>query len=195
MQTKSKTREEGIVWFIATEDASIVSIIGLSVMSVVLKEMKLSALEYGSTQAYFAADTGIECAMYWDIRHPGYSHSIFATSTVVGDPVAQGFPDLSAMADPITCATTRIATTPSGYWDYNNPSANPVSNSIAATTTFIVYYDDNDITQPCANVIVAKTQAATGILTRIYSRGLNTCDTSQRYITERGLYAEYLVSP
>jgi len=51
--------------------------IGLAIFSITLKELVLSAAGRESQFAFFAADAGAECALYWDLKHPGFDTSIF----------------------------------------------------------------------------------------------------------------------
>ena len=42
------------------------------------KELKLSGLGRESQIAFYAADAGIECFFYWEIKHPDLADSAFA---------------------------------------------------------------------------------------------------------------------
>lgn len=44
---------------------SVILIVGLSVSDIVLREMKISGLGRESQKAFYAAETGIECALKW----------------------------------------------------------------------------------------------------------------------------------
>lgn len=61
--------------------AGILLSIGLAIFSITLKELILSSVGRDSQIAFFAADAGAECALYWDLRHPNFSTSIFDTYT------------------------------------------------------------------------------------------------------------------
>ena len=51
---------------------------GLTTLSV--RQALISASGRESHYAFYAADTGIECAIYWDVQNPG-GQSAFSTST------------------------------------------------------------------------------------------------------------------
>jgi len=68
----------GIALFVAVLTAGIALAIGAGVMNITLKELKLSLLGRESTEAFFAADTGFECALYWDdVKTYGSPSGIF----------------------------------------------------------------------------------------------------------------------
>src|SRR3989344_4229619 len=54
--------------------SSIVLSIGLGIFNIALKELVLSSAARESQFAFFAADTGTECALYWDIRYRDPDH-------------------------------------------------------------------------------------------------------------------------
>lgn len=47
---------------------SIVLVTGLSISGIIMKEIMLSGLGKESQIAFYAADTGLECAFYWDVN-------------------------------------------------------------------------------------------------------------------------------
>ncbi|PIT96852.1 hypothetical protein COT82_00915 [Candidatus Campbellbacteria bacterium CG10_big_fil_rev_8_21_14_0_10_35_52] len=56
--------------------SSILLAVGLAIFNITLKGLILSSLGRDSQFAFYAADTGVECALYWDIKN-----NAFATST------------------------------------------------------------------------------------------------------------------
>ncbi|MFH0846010.1 MAG: pilus assembly PilX N-terminal domain-containing protein [Patescibacteria group bacterium] len=66
----------GFVSMIALLLANIFLIIGLSVFNIALREFTLSSGSRESLFAFYAADGGMECALYWDLKE-----GVFATST------------------------------------------------------------------------------------------------------------------
>lgn len=166
----------GIALFIAILTASIAFAIGTGVLNITLKQIKLSSIGEKSTQAFFAADTGLECVLYWDdIRGSGAPDSIFATST-------DSLPIPSAGSD-FECAGTDISN------DWTISSTPPIS-STAATTTFTIKFGLDS--EPCARIIVAKYKDSLGnVRTKVDSRGLNSCDNSDSRRVERGIKMLY----
>lgn len=59
-------KNSGFVLLFAVVISSIIFAIALGVTSIALKEVKFSSSAKGANDAFFAADTGAECALYWD---------------------------------------------------------------------------------------------------------------------------------
>lgn len=68
--------EKGFTLLLAVLVASIVLILATSIFQIARKEITLSSLGRDSQFAFYSADSGAECALYWDIRY-----DYFATST------------------------------------------------------------------------------------------------------------------
>lgn len=68
--------QRGFTLLLAALVASIVLALGTSIFQIAQKEFALSAMGRDSQFAFYAADTGAECALYWDIRY-----RYFGTST------------------------------------------------------------------------------------------------------------------
>jgi len=154
----------GVALFVAVMTASIALVIGIGALNISLKEIKLSSLGGESSVAFYAADTGLECALYWDLDSAG---SIFATSSA------------SAPAGNSDCIGEDIT---SG-WAI-------VSDAGAATTTFTLKFNTDD--DPCTNVTVAKYKDFIGrAITKVDSRGLNSCNPASAKRVERGVRVTY----
>ncbi|HXK39131.1 MAG TPA: hypothetical protein VJ043_03525 [Candidatus Paceibacterota bacterium] len=72
----------GFTLLLAALVASITLAIGVSIFEITQKQVILSSLGRDSQFAFYTADTGAECALYYDVRH-GY----FGTSTPPADAV------------------------------------------------------------------------------------------------------------
>lgn len=68
--------DRGFVSLIALLLGNIFLIIGLSVFNIALRELTLSSGSRESLFAFYAADGGMECALYWDLQG-----KVFATSS------------------------------------------------------------------------------------------------------------------
>jgi hypothetical protein len=66
----------GFTLLLASLVASLLLGISAGIFSIVFKEITLSSSARESQFAFYAADTGIECALFWDLQGGG-----FATST------------------------------------------------------------------------------------------------------------------
>lgn len=162
---KQLSTNRGVALFIAVLMGSIALTIGMGVLNITLKELKLSSLSRDSMSAFFAADTGLECALYWDdVRTLNSPSSIFATSTDLTPPADGSLGQNKQCAtNDITSNWTVVSITPTG-----------------ATTIF-------KIPDPCSTVTVIKNNGQTVV----DSRGYNTCDTSSARRVERGLRVSY----
>lgn len=70
----------GFTLLFASLVASLLLAVGLAIFDITLKEVILSSTARDSAYAIYTADTGIECAFYWDFKYNGNS-SAFATSS------------------------------------------------------------------------------------------------------------------
>jgi len=73
---KKKIISRGFTLLLAAIISSIVLSVGLAIYSIAQKEVTLSSLGKYSQFAFYNADSGSECALYWDVRH-----AFFSTST------------------------------------------------------------------------------------------------------------------
>lgn len=73
--------QRGFTILLATLVAAITLAIGLSVYILAQKQVELSRLGRDSQIAFYAADTGAECALYWDFRYGYFATSAPATVT------------------------------------------------------------------------------------------------------------------
>jgi hypothetical protein len=73
---KNKIYNTGFAMLYSVLVASILLSIGLAIFNLTIKELLLSSLGRDSQFAFYAADTGAECALYWD-----FQEDAFATST------------------------------------------------------------------------------------------------------------------
>ncbi|MDP2649996.1 MAG: hypothetical protein Q8P16_00330, partial [bacterium] len=70
-------RQAGFTLLLASLVGALLAALGLAMYSIASKEVVLSSLGRDSQLAFYAADTGAECTLFWDFRH-----NAFATSTV-----------------------------------------------------------------------------------------------------------------
>lgn len=79
MNKKHLKGDKGFTLFIAIVISATLLLVSTGIISVAVKEAFLTTANRHSQEAFYAADTGIECALYWDLKNPGLS--AFATST------------------------------------------------------------------------------------------------------------------
>lgn len=176
----SKFKNRGFTLLFAVLTASVLLSLALVIFSQMYKTLLLSSASKESLAAFYAADSGAECALYWDLKHEPiatFPDSIFATST--------GSADYRG-SDSITCNGQKF----NKSWIVNK-SSNP------ATTNFDLYFNDDGVSPPevfptegCTKVVVSKTENSGIIITTIESRGYNICGSSPRKV-ERAIRVTY----
>lgn len=77
-----KKYKEGFTLFIAMIVMGVLLLIAAGVAGLAVRQAFISYSARESQFAFYAADTGIECALYWDIGNPSGT-SAFATTTAV----------------------------------------------------------------------------------------------------------------
>ncbi len=165
------TRHGGFTMFFAVLVASLALAIGLAILDLMMRQLQLSEVTSQSQYAMYAADTGAECALYWDNKY-NTNKSAFATSSVSSPPTSGVF-----------CENIDIAahgTPPSSSWSIS-------SGANAATTTFTL----TNGTNACTTVQVGKSLYLGFERTTILSYGHNTCNTSASNLVEREIKVSY----
>ncbi len=72
-------QHRGFALFIAIVTSATLLLVSTGIISVAVKEAFLTTANRHSQEASYAAATGVECALSWDLKNPGIS--AFATST------------------------------------------------------------------------------------------------------------------
>lgn len=171
-------RPRGFTIFFAMLIASLSLAVGLAIFDLTIRELDLSATATQSQFAIYAADTGADCALYWDFQYEsGAFGSAFGTSTESSWP---------GNGSGLMCAEQDITES----WDHSD------NTSTSATTTFTISIEATGNFAPiqdyCAEVDVAKHTDGLGILrTTIISRGYNTCDPDGLVRVERAIQVRY----
>jgi len=65
--------KRGFTLLLATIIASLLLAVGAAMFSIIKKQVILSSIGRDSQFAFYAADTGAECALYWDLRQDRFS--------------------------------------------------------------------------------------------------------------------------
>jgi Tfp pilus assembly protein PilX len=168
-------KNRGITLFIAVVVMGILLFISFAVVNIAVKSSLFSSSGRDSQYAFYAADAGAECAFYWDSKFDAFATS---TSGGAGDALTftcAGSPDInSGQAIAGTSTISLIGGT----------VANPTS-----TFGFVMNQGSNPVNS-CAVVTVRKYYSGSNLMTRVESRGYNTCNSSLRRL-ERGIEVTY----
>jgi len=90
MIKKNKKFNEGFTLLLALIVANTVLIISLGVYDIIIREIELSGLGRESQIAFYAADSGTECVLYWDIKKRAISTTTPTTIECLGQSPSVG---------------------------------------------------------------------------------------------------------
>ncbi len=196
--TKAKRKSGGFTLFVAVLVSSLLLAVGFSIGNIVLKQLTIAGGGGGSLVAFYAADSAVECATYWDRKKADgttWALGPFSTSTLADG----GF-------DPSTGVQCGPNGQVQGWTKTCDNSAICNDSSLAATTTFMIDFKDpySPTYLACAAVVVYKKYdpATFEETTRIESRGYNTdlvavsgggwaCNLDRQRVVERGILQNY----
>jgi hypothetical protein len=149
---------KGFTLFYALLVSSLALSIGLAIYDITVRELQLSEAATQSQYAVYAADTGAECALYWENKYVGNggSNSAFATSSA-----DTGIPTSGVICNGQDVAAAAVA---ASTW----PQASDAND---ATTTFSIA--GATTVAPCSIVYVYK--SGNPSVTTVVSHGYNTC--------------------
>ena len=171
LKTHHLKSKNGFVMLFSVLVSSLLVTIGLSIFNLTLKEITLSTAGRESQIAFYAANSGMECALYWDLKGDG-TRGAFASNKDDKDGAAYVGAE---------CNDSKI----------NNSGNVSESYDSSATTKFSFNIDEAGNNTPCVNVTVKKkteTEAVSGKTietTTIESQGNNICVGGRR--VQRGL--------
>lgn len=198
--SKKIEQNKGIAILFSVIVAVLMVAIGATITSIAMRQTILSSTGRESQYAFYAANTGLECARYWDWigrldENDGVAFPLEEASDNTIEQTRTNREDLNCAGNSIVTGLVNDDITLdvddfSGGW--NTDTAN-------ITTFNILLNPDNDGTYDyCAQVTVSKIELSEDssnntVGTLITSKGYNTCDKSSPRTVERGLemYYEY----
>ena len=184
----NNSRKQGYALLVAILTMSLVTAVGFSILSISLKGFRLSVSERESVYAFYAADSGAECALLWDIRGIELNGiPTFATSTETGTgDTYPGWPNNAPSVVVANCFGENIISS----WDINNPPR----TGTETTTRFKLDFTEGY----CAEVEVRKevliadpTRADTIIISRGYNSSCDDADQALSVTVERAIRVTY----
>lgn len=198
MNKKYQKDNNGFTILFAVLVSTLILAVGASIINIALKQLTLSGSARDSQFAFYAANTGIECALYWDFNGVNnVTTPVFATSSdTLGGSYVIDLYDSVKCADEFIVDGTSVAANESDV-DYSC-SENSLykdtgwcveDSAESATTSFRVQLSDVEY---CVDVNVSKfLDENDRTRTIIDSRGYNTCDEDNQRRVERGLRISY----
>lgn len=201
--TKQKQNKNnlGFTMLFASLVGALVVAVGIAILNITLKQITLASASRESQQAFFSADSGVECALFLD-RGAGFSDcrlGFFATPSTTA---SAGFSvcgvepsNVSHLSTPgdVQCFGRELNY--QGYFNHTSLNAYTEQNSfILEDPTPFVNGSGNDNGNMCFTVFVTKkiddpSTPEDDTKTIIESRGYNTCaDTVNKF--ERAIRTE-----
>jgi len=159
-------RTTGFALLFAVLATSVLLAVSASIWNIAMREVILSSFGRESQVAFFAADSGLECALYWDLVN-----NSFATSTGPVDISCGGTPSSFSVGGGGLASPTSYIGNPS------DPSQDLLLTASA--------------TGPCVLVSVTKEYSGTRLVTTARAYGYNTCNPLSPTRVERGLLVTY----
>jgi Tfp pilus assembly protein PilX len=187
------SKDSGFALLFAVITTSILLLVSFVVADLAYKELILTSTGQQSQIAFYTADSGIECALYWDLKNPNNPGiSAFATSTpgavTCNSQTVVAGSETTLPSESITCNSQLITVGPNSI--IGGPSS--VQSGGCAVSIFSINFcsvgSSCSASGPCAVVVMTKNTNGT---TEIDSRGYNTCDTSATRRYERGITTTY----
>jgi hypothetical protein len=201
---KIKSLESGFTIFFAMLVGSLALSVGLAIYDLTVREIDLSAAASQSQYAIYAADTGVECALYWDAKYNGVG-SAFGSSTPPAStwgvsPINCNGQDIVISGPPASFLSQYTGAlngcVDSAHWCIvstapNSSAADP--SKAEATTTFSVSIPPSagSLQNYCAIVQVGKSTVTNVLYTNVVSRGYNNCNSTGAARLERTLRVNY----
>lgn len=197
MKNISIKNNKGFTLLFAVLVSVLLIAIGASMITIALRQVVLSGAGRESQFAFYAANTGIECALYWDIHPKNQGDgTVLYTFPANGQDLRDDFSGVTCDGGQIKDGTgfsndanNQFTTDGSGYsWD-------TVFDTYPNDYTFRMSIENEDAnTLYCAQVTVSKESTVDSrVKTTITSRGLNTCDPDgNARAVERALVLEYI---
>lgn len=198
IHTKNK---KGFTLLFAVIVSTLVLAVGASVISVALRQRVLSNTGRESQIAFYAANTAMECALYWDLNPP-VSNSPAKVFPLETAPVSEY---RESNLGNVTCAGGNLK-------DGTGFPANSFTGQVGVggtqwvengnKTTFRIAMQNSlnpTLSVPknlyCAEVTVEKSLDLSDgrVITVITSQGLNMCDINDPRAVQRGLVLEYKI--
>lgn len=71
----------GFTLFVAIVITGVLLLVAAGIVNLAVKQSQISNSGRESQLAFYAADTGMECVLFWDVKNPSGERSAFATSS------------------------------------------------------------------------------------------------------------------
>lgn len=183
-------KKSGFTLLFAVLVSTLVVSIGATIISIALRQTILSSTSRESQFAFYAANTALDCAHYWDtFTGLELGGKVVFPSPLGEESVEEG----SSEAALITCSGVNIIT---GSGNDDKGWESDSGTDYTEKTFYLKIADQVGITELpeysyCATVTIKKTDNSPNIDTVIEVKGYNTCIETNVRRVERSLTQEY----
>jgi hypothetical protein len=175
-------KNRGMTLFIAVTIMGILLFVSFAVVNITIKSTLFASSGRDSQYAFYAADAGLECALYWDSKYDAFStssHPLLLDNTVY-------------------CAESGVMGTGQALYGTTTLGRIGLGGDTNPTSVFSFLMDQPNVASPCSVVTVYKYYIDSNsdgrldrLMTYIKSRGYNTCDMGNPRRLERGVEVTY----
>ena len=205
MKKEKRKSQIGFILLFTLLISSILLATGLGISRLMVRQIGLASLGRESQVAFFAADSGLACAIYWnkhnkfDLPDPLDPLAALESRTIYcnGAAIENGKPSVIKGATGSACDAL-------GAPPLNNIIGEEVDGDVKSCFTFSASSASSlgdgpsaqiiDFKQPCVFIVVAKKKKTADItlpsLTTITANGYNKCDLSLPNVLQRTLEVE-----
>ncbi len=179
----------GFVLLFSLLVSSILLATGLGISRLMIRQITLASLSRQSQIAFFAADSGLECALHWNIIGRFEKKITIGPDNIYCNGAVIKGEDLSNTSAMSGAVDDNCPSDPLGQPTYNNIRGNERSCftvSLGSNTNII------DPKEPCVFVIVDKSKLEQ---TRITSNGFNKCSLTAPDVLQRTLEITLVNNP
>jgi len=177
----SKKTQKGFTLFIAVVVSSLLLLVVLSISNLAFKETILSSAGKESSLAFYASDSGIECALFWDLRDPAGQSAFISPEKTIKCGVESSTNIDKVVGFDVNDYQNFDVSDPATYDNKPDCDDDPVES------TFVVSFEN----KTCSEVTVRKCFEETTLKTTIESKGRSTCDVSNPRRFERAIRVIY----
>ena len=156
-----KTNSQGFVLFVALLTSSLLLAVGIAVINLSLKGFLLTTDARESQLAFYAADLGAECALYWDLKADLFSAKVTDPPRTTSELNCNRYDDEGVASEGVNFFDNRYL---GGSIGAQGASYNP------AGVSFDLFFAPEKY---CVLITVKKTELPGRVSTVIESRGYN----------------------
>lgn len=69
-------KKQGVTLLLAIFISALALALGLGIFTIIFGELGISGTSKESLEAFYAADSGIECALFWDIKQQAFNNPV-----------------------------------------------------------------------------------------------------------------------